>query len=41
MTFEKKIVKIEDILEKVVPSLTEVGISLLQFEPQQHISQTF
>ena len=41
VSFEKKIAKIEDILEKVVPSLTEAGISLLQFELEQHVSQTF
>ena len=28
-------------MEKVEPSLTEAGISLLQFELEQHVSQTF
>ena len=41
VSFQKKFAKIEDILGNVVPSLTEAGISLLQFELKQHISQTF
>ena len=41
VSFQKKIAKIEDILGKAVPSITEAGISLLQFELKQHVLQTF